>query len=168
MRNANAESYLLRALVSCGLCRHCCSGRTWLKGGYASYECTGRRSVVGREACRAPLIPVKDLDGIVWEDLCSVLLGPVQLRKALDRALGGCWLPQELRAREEQLKRVRKSIEQQQKRWTEAYLAGVLSLEEYRRRRLQLEQSNTLFSSNNTRCGQRLAPKSNVLPFHAH
>src|SRR3954452_5889371 len=33
-----------------------------------------------------------------------------------------------------------KSIEQQQERWTEAYLAGVLSLDEYGRRRQQLEQ----------------------------
>jgi site-specific DNA recombinase len=144
MRNANRDRYLLRALVSCGVCRHCCSGRTCPKGGYAYYECSGRRSHVGREACRAPLIPVKELDRIVWEDLCSVLLHPEQLRsaldRALDRALGGCWLTQELQARGEQLIRIRKSVEQQQERWTQAYLAGLLSLEEYGRRRQQLTQ----------------------------
>jgi site-specific DNA recombinase len=139
-RNAHAERYLLRALVSCGVCRHCCFGRTCPQGGYAYYECTGRRSVAGRETCRAALIPVKDLDRMVWEDLCSVLLHPEQLRPALDRALGGCWLPQELQSRREQLRRVRTSLEQQQERWTEAYLAGVLSLDEYGRRRQQLEQ----------------------------
>jgi site-specific DNA recombinase len=140
MRNAHAERYLLRALVSCGVCRHCCSGRTCPKGGYAYYECSGRRSVAGRETCRAALIPVKDLDRVVWDDLCSVLLHPEQLRPALDRALGGCWLPQELLSRKEQLRRVRTSLEQQQERWTEAYLAGLLSLDEYARRRQQLEQ----------------------------
>jgi site-specific DNA recombinase len=139
-RNANAERYLLRALVSCGLCRHCCSGRTCPQGGYAYYECTGRRAVAGRETCGACLIPVKDLDTLVWEDLCSVLLRPEQLRNALERALGGGWLPQELQARGKQLQSVSKSIEQQQERWTEAYLAGVLSLDEYGRRRQQLEQ----------------------------
>jgi site-specific DNA recombinase len=139
-RNAHVERYLLRALVSCGVCRHCCFGRTCPKGGYAYYECTGRRFVAGRETCQAALIPVKDLDRIVWDDLCSLLLHPEQLRSALDRALGGCWLPQEWQSRKEQFRRVRLSLEQQQERWTEAYLAGLLSLDEYGRRRQQLEQ----------------------------
>jgi site-specific DNA recombinase len=151
MRNAHRDRYLLRALVSCGLCRHCCSGRTCPKGGYAYYECSGRRSLVGREACRAPLIPVKELDRVVWEDLYSVLLHPEQLRNALDRALGGCWLTQELQARGAQLTRIRKSVEQQQERWTEAYLAGLLSLKEYGQRRQQLTQKQEVLQQQEER-----------------
>jgi site-specific DNA recombinase len=45
-----------------------------------------------------------------------------------------------LQARRESLRRGQASIQQQIERLTEAYLAGVVSLEEYRRRRRELEQ----------------------------
>ena len=59
---------------------------------------------------------------------------------ALYRAQGGQWLPQELQARRENLRKARVSLEQQAERLTDAYLANVLQLEEYKRRRLELEQ----------------------------
>jgi site-specific DNA recombinase len=58
---------------------------------------------------------------------------------ALQRAQGGCWLPQELQARPEHLRQARVSLEHQVERLTEAYLAGVGPREEYQRRRYELE-----------------------------
>jgi site-specific DNA recombinase len=58
----------------------------------------------------------------------------------LQRAQGGQWLPQELQARRENLRKARVSIEHQTERLTDAYLAGVVPLEEYKRRRHELEQ----------------------------
>jgi site-specific DNA recombinase len=55
-------------------------------------------------------------------------------------AQGGQWLPQELQARRENLRKARVSVEHQMECLTEAYLAGVVPLEEYKRRRPELEQ----------------------------
>jgi site-specific DNA recombinase len=69
-----------------------------------------------------------------------MLTHPDMIANALYRAQGGQWLPQELQARRENLRKARVSLEQQIERLTDAYLANVLQLEEYKRRRLELEQ----------------------------
>jgi site-specific DNA recombinase len=69
-----------------------------------------------------------------------MLTHPDMIATALYRAQGGQWLPQELQARRENLRKARVSLEQQMERLTDAYLANVLPLEEYKRRRLELEQ----------------------------
>ena len=48
-------------------------------------------------------------------------------------------LPQERQARRTNLTRGRAALEQQIERLTEAYLAGIMSLEEYKRRRRDAE-----------------------------
>jgi site-specific DNA recombinase len=75
----------------------------------------------------------------VWADLSSLLTHPEQVTQALERVHGGNWLPQELQARQEGLRRAEVSLTQQLDRLTEAYLAGVGLLDEYRRRRADLE-----------------------------
>jgi len=70
-----------------------------------------------------------------------VLTHPESIRYALERAHGGHWLPQELQARREVLRRGQTHLQQQIERLTEAYLAGVLGLEELRRRRRDLDQA---------------------------
>ena len=69
-----------------------------------------------------------------------MLTHPEKIAAALYRAQGGQWLPQELQARRENLRKARVSLEQQMERLTDAYLANVLQLEEYKRRKLELEQ----------------------------
>jgi site-specific DNA recombinase len=69
-----------------------------------------------------------------------MLMKPGLLRQALERAWGGNWLPQEMQARRENLRRGRRSIERQLERLTEAYLKEVIPLAEYERRRRDLEQ----------------------------
>lgn len=58
---------------------------------------------------------------------------------AMARARGGCWLPQELQARRANLRRGRAALGQQVGPLTDAYLAGVVPLAEYERRRRDTE-----------------------------
>jgi site-specific DNA recombinase len=56
------------------------------------------------------------------------------------RAHGGAWLPQELLARRETLRHGQAQLRQQLERLTDAYLRAVIPLDEYERRRRDLEQ----------------------------
>jgi site-specific DNA recombinase len=140
-RNNTAHRYLLRALVSCGCCGLACSGQT--QGRYAYYVCSGKRqSTYSRQLafCLARRTPAGQLDAVVWRDLCALLSEPEPLATALARAHGGAWLPQELLARREALRRGRAHLHQQLERLTDAYLRAVIPLDEYERRRRELEQ----------------------------
>lgn len=53
---------------------------------------------------------------------------------------GGHWLPQELQARRENLRKGRTSLSQQLDRLRDAYLHSIIPLAEYERRRRELEQ----------------------------
>jgi site-specific DNA recombinase len=120
-RNNKAHDYLLRALVSCGLCGLACTGRT-LKG-YAYYTCAGKRAMEATSKggrCRSRLTPVGQLDEVVWNDLCEVIRHPALIALELERAWGGQWLAEELRARRTSLRRAGVSLEQQLERLTEA------------------------------------------------
>jgi site-specific DNA recombinase len=113
------------------------------RGGYAYYVCHGKdQPIISRhdEKCPARYISVEQLDELVWQDVCEVLTHPEMIAAALQRAQGGQWLPQALQARRENLRKARVSLEQQRERLTDAYLANVLHLEEYQRRRQELEQ----------------------------
>ena len=82
-RNNRAQSYLLRALVSCGCCQLACTGQT--RRNYSYSACVGKAhpSRSGREEkCRNRLIPMKQLDAVVWADLCDLLLHPESIRQA--------------------------------------------------------------------------------------
>jgi site-specific DNA recombinase len=141
-RNNTAHAYLLRALVSCGVCGLSCGGRR-LPAGHSHYCCRGKLAAVHScrdTPCPSRHIPAGQLDALVWDDLCQVLTHPEAIRRALERAHGGHWLPQELRARREVFRHGQAGVQRQVERLTEAYLAGVVGLEEYRRRRRELEQ----------------------------
>ncbi len=104
-RNNKAHDYLLRALVSCGLCGLACTGRT-LKG-YGYYTCAGKRAMEAASKggrCRSRLTPVGQLDEVVWKDLCEIIRHPALSALELERAWGGQWLPEELRARRTSLR----------------------------------------------------------------
>jgi site-specific DNA recombinase len=62
------------------------------------------------------------------------------VEEALRRLQGGEGLPQELSARRENLVKGLSSLVNQLERLTEAYLGGILSLEEYKRRRQANEE----------------------------
>ena len=136
-RNNWVHSYLLRGLVSCGRCRLACHGQH-MPTGYESYVCrtkAGSRLLLTGERCPARYIPARALEELVWGDLCKVLAAPEMIAHAMERARGAHWLPQALQARQANLHRGRAALSQQLERLTEAYLAGVIPLAEYERRR---------------------------------
>jgi site-specific DNA recombinase len=79
--------------------------------------------------------------------LCEVIRQPQMITLELERAWGGSWLPEELTARRESLRKARAGLQQQVERLTEAYLGGVLDLREYERRRREIEGRAEAFAS---------------------
>jgi site-specific DNA recombinase len=142
-RHNTVHAYLLRALVSCGVCQLACLGRTSPNGQYSYYVCTGKDKPVQNrreDKCPSRFIPAQQLDDLVWRDLCDLLTNPQAIAHAMERIQGGYWLPSELQARQQNLRRGRAALEQQLNRLTEAYLDAVIPLSEYQRRRCELEQ----------------------------
>jgi site-specific DNA recombinase len=141
-RHLITGEYLLRALVSCGVCGYTCKG-CQKPPRYAYYMCAGK--VPGRPEhpdgrCPARYIPVHPLDDLVWQDLCEVLTHPASIAQALERAQAGAWLPQELQARRAQQQQGLEHIARQVERVGDAYQAGAMPLAEYRRRRQALDE----------------------------
>jgi site-specific DNA recombinase len=132
-RRSTTHPYLLRGLVSCGVCRLSCSGvtRTATDTRYRCYRCRGKMAQVssGRASCcPARFIPATQLDELVWADLCAVLQHPELVAQALERAHSGAWVPGELRRRQASLRQVRASVARQRQRLLEAYLTEVIDL----------------------------------------
>lgn len=142
-RNNKRNTYLLRALTSCGRCGLACGARKVDQ--YKYYFCGGKSKQIqsGRDQkCPSRYAPADQLDELVWRDLCEVLTHPESITDALQRAHGGEWLPQELKAHQENLREGRAALKRQLDRLTEAYLGEVIPLAEYRRRRQELERKD--------------------------
>ncbi len=140
-RNTHQE-YLLRGHVSCGQCRLTAGSRT-TPAGYDYYVCRGRTDrlrISQGHPCTARYVPSQPLDARVWADLCAVLTDPQQIAVALKRAQTGAWLPQELQARQATTSHAIAGVERQQERLLTAYLADILALPEFERKRRELEQ----------------------------
>jgi site-specific DNA recombinase len=139
-RNNTHYEYLLRSLVSCQACQLSTTARTTPQG-YDYYVCRGRtdalRAAQGQR-CRARYVPARQLDELVWQDLCAVLTNPELMATALQRARSGEWLSQELQARQASVRQALQQIERQDQRLLEAYLAAVLELAEFERKRQEL------------------------------
>jgi site-specific DNA recombinase len=155
-RNNKANEHLLRALVSCGECMlaSIACARTGRKNKHHRkqryYVCSGKFSkahTTPEEKCPSRYAPAEQLDEIVWKDLCEVLTHSESITDALRRAHGGEWLPQELKARQENLRKGRAALGRQLERLTEAYLGEVIPLAEYHRRRGDLEQRDEALAS---------------------
>lgn len=147
-RNNTTGEYLLRALVSCGTCGLACLGRQ-IPTQHKYYTCTGKMLQVRQRTgttCKSRFIRVDKLDDLVWADLTDLLRHPNRVAHALQRAAGGCWLPQELQSRQANLQRGRAAVTQQIERLTEAYLSEVVSLQEYQRRRGDLERRDAVLA----------------------
>jgi site-specific DNA recombinase len=136
-RNNTRHQYLLRSLVSCGLCRLTAAGRTtW--DGRSYYVCNGHARTPSSPRCTSRHTPARQLDDLVWNDLGTVLTHPEQLTTALRRAQAGRWLPSELAARRATIREAIGQTERQQSRLLDAYVAGVLDLAAFERKRRDL------------------------------
>ncbi len=148
-RNNKSHPYLLRGLISCGRCRLSTTGRT-SHNRYRYYVCRGHtdalRAVQGHR-CISRYMPADQLDELVWYDLCQVLTDTEVIAYALERAHGGHWVPQELQARVRTLRKTGKQLERQQERLLEAYLAAVIDLPEFERKRTELAQKQTALTT---------------------
>src|SRR5262249_16339212 len=119
-----------------------CLGRSDVAKGYAYYVCRGKLHPVQScrdSKCAARFIPAQQLDDVVWADLCALQQEPEQMAAAVARAQSGTWWPQEVQARRTTLRQAQTGLEQHVERLTEAYLAGVIPLAEYQRRRGEVE-----------------------------
>ncbi len=160
-RNTRHE-YLLRALVSCGACRLSCTCRQ-TAAGYSYYLCRGRTDplrVAQGQRCTARYIPAAQLDELVWADLCALLTDPAQIARALARARGGDWLPQELQARQATIRKALSQLDRQAQRLLDAYLAQVIGLDELQRKRQELDRRQATLAAQQRQLqattGQRL------------
>jgi site-specific DNA recombinase len=148
-RNNTTHPYLLRALVSCGCCGLACTARAINQQNFYYLGNGKGHSTFSHRAtcCPARYAPAGQLDELVWKDLCALLAEPGPLAAAVARAHGGGWLPQELLARRETLRRAQAHLAQQLERLTDAYLRGIIPLDEYERRRRDLEQRGQALAS---------------------
>jgi site-specific DNA recombinase len=112
------------------------------RGGYLYYVCKGHTDSLRsqEDRCTARFIPVDQLDELVWQDLCVVLSHPELISYALERARGGYWLPQELQSQKVALEKAHKHLQHQQALLLDAYLADVIHLPEFERKRSELER----------------------------
>jgi site-specific DNA recombinase len=148
-RNNKSHQYLLRALVSCGVCQAACTAHAREGGKYLYYICSGKAKAIHsrrEEKCPSRFAPAQQLDDLVWQDLRELLQHPAHITAALERAHGGAWLPQELQVRRQNLQQAQTHLQQQLDRLTEAYLASVIPLTEYQRRRWTLEEKMAAFA----------------------
>jgi len=163
-RHNKTHAYLLRALVSCGVCQACCMART-THGGLRYYVCRTKgvpRYAQSGQACRSRHIPAQQLEDVVWHDLGALLRHPAQIAYALERADGGHWLPQELQARKEALRKGRVTLETQIDRLTQAYLADIIPLAEYQRRRRALEEKMQVLDTQSTQLAAQVDRQAEV------
>lgn len=141
---SDKNTYLLRALVSCGKCGKARRSRA-THNGYRYYICWDKQLPIqacDEKRCGSRYAPAAQLDELVWRDLCDLLAHPECIAGALERAHGGGWLPQELKARQENLRKGRAALERRLERLTEAYLGEVVSLPEYKRHREEIERKD--------------------------
>lgn len=141
-RNNKSHNYLLRGLVSCGQCHLASTGRS--NGNYHYYKCRGKTDVhraAKGERCTARYVPSQELDELVWQDLCRIVADPDLITHELERAQAGEWLPQALQAKRNTVRQALASLERQQERLLEVYLAEIIMREEFERKRQELTRT---------------------------
>ena len=141
-RNNKSHNYLLRGLISCGQCHLASTGRS--QGKYHYYKCRGRTDVhraAQGERCTARYVPSQALDELVWQDLCRIVAEPDLITHELERAQAGEWLPQALQAKRNTVRQALASLERQQERLLEVYLAEIIRRDEFERKRQELART---------------------------
>jgi site-specific DNA recombinase len=132
-RNNKSHNYLLRGLVSCGQCHLSSTGR--------SHGKTDVHRAAKGERCTARYVPSQELDELVWQDLCRIVADPDLITHELERAQTGEWLPQALQAKRNTVRQALASLERQQDRLLEVYLAEIILRDEFERKRQELTRT---------------------------
>ena len=143
-RNNTQQTYLLRALISCGACRRSCCGRSTRGGRYSYYvcstKCDSRLRAQNIRCTTRHNAPTQKLDELVWQDLCAVIRHPENTIRALQRAQSGQWLPQSLQAQRHSLQQSLAHLTRQEERLLEVYLGEIIERAEFERKRAEIHQ----------------------------
>ncbi|MGH9382248.1 MAG: recombinase family protein [Thermoanaerobaculia bacterium] len=154
-RNLRREGeYLLRCLVSCGVC-----GRSMVAhshGRHTYYHCSGSVDHVatGRpRRCPAPQVYAPDLDQRVWQEIETLLLAPQRIRESWQRQHGASG-QQATDVVEAELVRLDGHIadaRRQVQRLLDGYQKGLLNATETSRRRARLDEKLAHWSTERSR-----------------
>ena len=145
-RNNRKYSYLLRCLLSCGRCGLAMFGtthKTTISGPRQYYRCRGRDCLMsGRnEPCEQPVVLATELEVAVWNHVVDLLSHPDQLLQQFEEFVK---LASEGDARQQaevgKLSGRLARLEKEESRLLDAYQGEVISLEELRNRRQQIER----------------------------
>jgi site-specific DNA recombinase len=153
-RNLKREGeYLLRCLVSCGVC-----GRTMVAhshGCHTYYHCTGSVDHIGAGnpvRCPAPRVFAPDLDHLVWQEVKGLLSSPQLIRQSWEHQHGRHEhhspdvIETELTRLDQRITGARRQIQ----RLVDGYQAGFVTAAELSTRRSSLEASTTHWSAKKT------------------
>ena len=144
-RNLHREGeYLLRCLVSCGVC-----GRTMVahsRGKHTYYHCAGNADPVHSsipKPCPAPLVYAPDLDQLVWKEINALLTSPQTMLEAYEQQRGkeGLRGPDLVEAELERLKMRITDAERQIQRLLDGYQSGLIYAGEFSKRRAAVEEN---------------------------
>jgi hypothetical protein len=91
--------------------------------------------------CTARYAPSRELDELVWQDLCHIVSNPDLITNELERAQAGDWMPQALQAKRTTARQALASLERQQDRLLDVYLAEIIMRDEFERKRQGLSQT---------------------------
>ena len=154
-RNLRREGeYLLRCLVSCGVCGRAMAAHS--HGRHTYYHCAGsidHVSTARPRRCPAPQVYAPDLDQTVWEEIRSLLASPQRIRESWERQHGRAGqeatdvVEAELVRLDQRIADARRQVQ----RLIDGYQGGLLRATELGIRRACLEEKIARWSTERSR-----------------
>lgn len=144
-RNNTRQTYLLRALVSCGGCGLCCVGCRHGRGPYPYYRCRGKLTpTVSRreQRCYVRSPRADALDEVVWKEVVRLLTHPEWVIEQFQRLHAtGEGMDDPAETRLVQIEQLKRCYERQIERLVDAYtMDETITLIELQKRRRPIEQ----------------------------
>ncbi|WP_281508845.1 recombinase family protein [Wolbachia endosymbiont (group B) of Pandemis cinnamomeana] len=134
------ETYLLQGLMVCQRCQYtyCGTNHVHKKSTYYYYRCSGTNSSKfnGNKICDNKSIRTDILDGVIWEEVKSILKEPDRIANEYQRRLSENKKPLHNQTREKQESKLRLSI----KKFIDSYAKGFISQEEFEPRITTMKQ----------------------------
>jgi site-specific DNA recombinase len=143
-RHNTRNFYLLRRLLTCGRCGRAMVGASYPDGGRGRlryYKCCGREPISPkhRPRCSRPMARAEDVEEAVWDHIRRLIEDPAALASQFEAFAGrgddAAAVREEGRRSASQLKR----LDREEVRLVDAYQAEIISLEELKERRQQVQ-----------------------------
>jgi len=138
--------YLLSGLLICGECGSAFCGRGLSNGRYVYYGCIGtdKYRYGGQTICHNGSVKCRELDLVVWEEVCQLLRDPQRLASELSRRqVQSVDKSQAVSKLEREVKQLRERLD----RLIDAYTAGLLEKPEFEQRIHPLRERHARESS---------------------